>query len=414
MALIITLSQLKSDIAGKMRGTSIKEVKDFYGTVASAANRMLSRIDTQETIRIQTMASPFFDNVNDYSLVSDFKRGIDIRPQANRMSQPGRSIYSETTPRQFLTRLDANSFSVKWNNMTRSLRAQRLNSGNVVTMDTFDVTMSGTSAVTSGGTWTANGDASGLYAEVLNYVEGNGSMGFNLSGSIGAAYLEDLTGPVTDLSANRYEDSSFLYFYIPVGYSASFTSFNLSRGSSSSAYKRASTTTKVDGTAFTDGWNFLRFDWGTATTTGVPDDTKNTYRRFGIATVAGTAIPNCLIDNWTNSIGELYEMEYYSEYMFRTAAGVWIQSPTLDTDLVNVGITSYEILKAEIMIEITMQIRIGNMRTEELSEWGKMLNGDNASRYIKDPKNQGLYSTYGLKFPSSAIVTATSTYTFDV
>ena len=115
--LTISLAQLKSDIAGKLRGTSIRQINDFYGTAASAANRMLGRIDTQETIRIQTLASPFFDNVNDYSLVTDFKRAIDLRPQANRIKQPGRSIYSETTPRQFLTRLDQNSFSVKWNNM---------------------------------------------------------------------------------------------------------------------------------------------------------------------------------------------------------------------------------------------------------------------------------------------------------
>ena len=402
--MIVNLSQLKSDIAGKLRGTSIKQINDFYGTAASAANRMLGRIDPQETIRIQTLASPFFDNVNDYSLVTDFKRAIDLRPQANRIKQPGRSIYSETTPRQFLTRLTQDSFSIKWNNMTRSLRAQRYKSGGVLIMDNFDIVSN----------WTANGDASGIYNEVLNFVEGSGSVGFNLSGVTGSAYLENTAEPVTDMSSFRYEDSSFLYFYIPVGYSSRFTSFNLSRGSDASNYVRASATTKADGTAFTDGWNFIRFDWNSAIKTGTPDDTKNTYRRFGIAYTAGTSIAGCLIDNWTDSLGELYELEYYSENMFRTAAGAWINTPTLDTDLINVGPLSYEILKCEMMVELTMQLRTGTLREQEILEWRKMLNGDPMTRYIKQPVYEGYYVDYTRKFSSSAIATQTRTYDWDV
>ena len=402
--LTVTLAQLKSDIAGKLRGTSIKKINDFYGTAASAANRMLGRIDTQETIRIQTLASPFFDNVNDYSLVTDFKRAIDLRPQANRIKQPGRSIYSETTPRQFLTRLDQNSFSVKWNNMTRSLRAQRLLNGNVLTMDTFDTV----------GSWTANGDASGAYQEVLNFVDGQASLGFNLSGVTGSAYLENTAEPVTDMSSYKYEDSSFLYFYIPVGYSSRFTSFNLSRGSDASNYIRASATTKADGTAFTDGWNFIRFDWNSAIKTGTPDDTKNTYRRFGIAYTVGTAINGCLIDNWTDSLGELYELEYFSENLYRTAAGAWINTPTLDTDLINCGTLSYEILVCEMMVNLTAQLRTGTLREQEMTDWRLMLNGQPQTRYVKDPPYHGLYADYLKSYPSSAIITATRTYDFDL
>ena len=358
--LTVTLAQLKSDIAGKMKGTSIREVKDFYGTAASAANRMLSRIDTEETRRTATLATPFWDNVNDYALATDYKGMIDIRPQTGRQDQPGLSHYGQTTPRQFNERLDSSSFSIRWNSMVRTLRAQRLPSGNVVTMDAFD-------SATGNGTWTAEGDASGLYAEPLNYVEGNGSLGFNLSGATGAGDIVNSTGAVTDLSLNRYEDASMLFVYIPVGTSARFTSFSLRRGSSASAYISQTVTTKADGTAFTDGWNFLLFQWATGTTTGIPDDTQNTYRRFGIAYTVGTAINGVLVDNWTDSIGSLYEIEYYSEYLFRNAAGSWIQTPTDDTDLVNVSPASYEILKVEMMIEITKQIRTGQIMESELA-----------------------------------------------
>lgn len=408
----ITLAQVKSDIAGMLKGTSIREVKDFYGAASGAANRMLARIDPQETIRTATLTTPFYDNVNDYALMNDYKRMIDIRPQANRISQPGLSIYSETQPRQFLTCLSPDTFSIRWNNMIRTLRAQCLPQGNVAQMDTFDVTINGVNAQ-SNGLWAPQGDASGFYAENLNFVQGGGALGMNLSGVTGLADIINTTAAVFDMSALRYNDVSFLFVWIPVGFSSRFTSFTLDRGSSTTAYKRATATTRQDGTAFTDGWNFIQFPWNTATTTGSPDDTKNTYRRFGMNYTVGTAIPGVLIDNWTDSLGTLYEAEYYSEYLFRTSGGTWIAKPTSDSDLVNVGPASYEIFKAEMMIDITKQIRTGTTMSSELADWRLMLNGQSQSRYVKDFPYRGLYNDYTTKFPSSAIPTVTSTYRFD-
>jgi hypothetical protein len=410
--LTVTMAQLKSDITPMLKGTSLRQVTDFYGTAAKAANRMLARISPIETRRTATFTTPFWDNVNDYALPTDFKQGIDIRPQANRQDMPGSSDWSATTPKQFNIFLSPDSYSIRWNNMIRTLRAQRLPAGNVITMDTFDVTISGSNAI-SNGTWTPEGDASGLYVENLNYVQGNGCLGMNLSGVSTTADIVNTTATVTDLSALRYQDTSFIWFYIPVGYSSRFTSFTLRRGSSASAYKQATVTTKADGTAFTDGWNFLMFSWNTATTVGSPDDTQNTYRRFGINYTAGTTILGCLIDNWTDSLGTLYEVEYYSEYMFRTSAGAWIQSPTADTDLVNVSVSSYPIFLQEMMLDITKLIRIGNQRSQELAEIDLELNGKSESRYLKNPAKKGAYANYLDMFPSSAILTRTQYYNFD-
>lgn len=405
--LSITLAQLQNDIIPKLKGTSIREIKDFFGTAAAAANRMVARIDTEETRRTATLSTPFFDDVNSYTLPTDYKRMIDIRPQANRTNQPGLSNYSQTTARQFLERLTPNSFSIGWNNMIRTLKAQRLPSGNVVTIDSFD-------SATATGSWSAEGDASGLYTEPLNYIQGNGALGMNLSGATGLADILNSTGPVTDLSNLRYQDASMLFIYIPIGYSARFTSFTLRRGSSALNYKESTASTRADGTAFADGWNFLLFYWNSATTTGSPDDTKNTYRRFGMNYSAGAAIAGFLIDNWTDALGDLYEVEYYSEYMFRTAAGIWINTPTALTDMVNVGPNSYEILKTEMMVDITQQIRTGPVMAQQQAEWRLMLNGQAESRYVKDPAYHGLYIDYRNAFPSSAIITRTSTYEFDV
>lgn len=403
----ITLATLKSDITPMLKGTSLRQVKDFYGTAAKASNRMLARIDPQETRRTVTLGSPFWASVQDYAMVTDYKRMIDIRPQT-KYRGVGNSNFTETPARQFNENLNPNSFSIRWNNMVRTLRAQALPDGNCVTLDTFD----GPSA---NGLWVASGDASGIYTEPLNYVQGNGAMGFNLSGVTGSAVLTNSTVPAAlDLSSYLNEDASFLYIYLPSGTSSRITSFTIKRGNSISAYRGVTVTTKADGTAFTDGWNFILIPWWLGSNTGSPTNTSNQYREIDIAYTIGAAISGVLIDSWTNDLGKQYEMEYYSEYMFRTAAGAWIQSPTLDTDLVNVGPASYEILKTEMMVDITQEIRQGNVRQAELNDWRLMLNGQPQSRYVKDPPYHGLYQDYMRQFPSSAIVQVAKYYEFDV
>lgn len=400
----ISLAQLKSDITPMLKGTSLRQVYDFYGKATAAANRMLLRLQPEETRRTVVISTPFYDNLNDYGMPTDYKRMIDIRPTANRQSQPGLSHYEQTTPRQFNEMLNPNTFSIGWNNMIRTLRAQKLPTGNVMQLDSFD-------SLTGNGSWAVGGQASGLRVENLNYVEGNASLAFDLSVVGGVGSIVNSTAAVVDLSALRYNDASMFLFYIPSGFSSRFTSFTLRRGDSASAYKESTVTARADGTAFQDGWNLLMFNWNTASTSGSPTNTLNTYRYFATTYTAGIAIPGCLVDNWTDSLGTLYEMEYYSEYMFRTSAGVWIATPTSDSDLVNVTPSLYEILKTEMMIDITRDIRQGAVRQAELADLRLMLNGNQSN---SDNAYRGLYADYQSQFPSSAIPTATTYYQFDV
>ena len=414
----ITLAQLQSDIAPMMKGTSTKQVKDFYGTAFKAFNRMNARIDPEELRRTVTLSMPFFDNLQDYVLPEDFKRMLDIRPQGNlRQQMVGGSDFGMTDPKQFSERLDSNSFSIRWNNMIRTLRAQRLPMGNVITMDDFNVTVTGgvASSASGNGSWLVEGDAQNLSAEPLNFVQGIGSMAFDLSGATGSGDIINTTAPATDLSAFNNEDWSMFYVYIPIGFSSRFTSFELRRGDNSTNYIKQTVTTKADGTAFSDGWNLLTFNWGNGTTVGAPTNTQNTYRRFLCTYSVGVKIPHVLVDSWTDSFGQLYEIEYYSEYGFRDGTtGAWKSRPTADTDLCNVGPASYEILKTEMMVDITQIIRTGAVRVQELADWRLMLNGQPASRWVKDPPYHGLYIDYSSKFPSSAIVESSTYYNFDV
>lgn len=409
MSLNVTVATLKQDITDLMKGTSLDQISDFYGTSSSAANRMNARLNFEETRRTMALTTPFYDNVQAYAAPSDYKAMIDIRPQTAlyNNNDPEAGGFSQTTPRQFTTRMAWDSFSIKWNNGVRSLRAQRLPNGSVVTLDSFD-------SPTSNGSWGASGDASAPYQELLQFIQGSASMGFNLSGVTGSATLLNTTAMVQDLSANNFEDASAIYFQIPSGFSSRFTSFAFTLGEDVGDTYTVTVASQGDGTPFTDGWNFFLLPWQNGTKTGSPTFKSCTFRKIVITYTVGTAINGCLLDSWTDALGNLYEAEYYSECMFRDAVtGAWKYRPTADTDILNVGPASYEIFKTEMMIDVTREIRTGEVRIQELADLRLMLNGTAASRYVKDPPYHGLYQDYISAFPSSAITIQTSTYTFD-
>lgn len=413
MSLNVTVAQLKQDITDLMKGTSLDQISDFYNTVGGAADRMNGRLDLEETRRTAPLTTPFYDNVQAYNAPADYKAMIDIRPQTAiyNNDDPEAGGFSQTTPRQFTTRMTWDSFSIKWNNGVRSLRAQRLPNGSVVTLDSFD-------SPTSNGSWSGSGDidaVKGIYQELLQYIQGSASLGFNLTGVTGSATLTNTTALVQDLSANNFEDASAVFFYIPSGFSSRFTSFAFTLGEDVGDNYTVTVTTQGDGTPFTDGWNFFLLPWQNGSKTGSPTFKLCTFRKIVMTYSTGTAINGCLLDSWTDALGNIYEAEYYSECLFRDAVtGSWKYRPTLDTDILNVGPLSYEILKTEMMVDITRQIRTGAIRNQELTDLRLMLNGQPQSRYVKDPPYHGLYADYVAKFPTSAIPIVTRTYDFDV
>ena len=423
--LSVTISQLKSDITQKMKGTSLSQIADFYAICQSAAGRMGARIDVEEVRRTTTLTAPLYDNLNDYALPTDFKSMIDLHPTQKSRGQ-GDANFSGTTARQFSEKLSSNSFSIQWNSGVRTLRAQIPRTTQTVVVDEMD-------SPTGNGEWQAYGDSSanwdeainwdqgpeanwdqGLYTAALNFINGNSSIGFNLSGSTGVGGMNNLTAEVLDLSEWGYQDASLVYFYIPAGYASRFTSFALALGDNANDYVTVTINAKADGTAFSDGWNLLLFDWDLGVATGSPTGTLNTWRNFQVNYTTGAFIKGCLVNSWTDSLGELYDIEYYSECFFRTSAGVFEYAPTSDTDFINVDPGAYEILKTEMMIDITQIIRQGAIRVQELTDWRLMLNGTPESRYVKDPPYHGMYLDYSAKFPSSAIPIVTQTYAFDV
>jgi len=334
-----SITNLKQELEGILHGTRLDQITSIDQLIYRAARDVLMDCDPDETIRIIPITNGVFNSVYDYACPVDLKRNrvIDIRPQVNRQTT---DLWLQWYNQNFDLNKNSSfmdSFTIQWNNYVKTLRINAPTLPAQKPLNTCD-------SLTSNGTWTAGGNASGLIENNLNYVSTSGSLQFNLSagapGSTG--YLENSTMNAVDLSSWLNQGTFFLYVYLPTP--ADFSNINLKVGSGSGAYYSVNATTTQQGTVFQDGWNLIQFNWLGASVTGVPDPTKINYVRVTY-TYDGNAQTAVRLDQITATLGTIMEIEYYSKYLFRDATTLAFQETVTDnTDLVNLDTDSYNLL----------------------------------------------------------------------
>lgn len=340
--------QAKADLTSVLHGTTLDSINDIDGLFNRVARQLLLDIDFQETKRIQTLASPIFNQVWDYALPNDLKgnRIIDIRPQVNRQSN---DITAQVYERPF----DLNKFvplnqdfTIQFNTGLKTIRINRSQSP-------IGVVINDASSITSNGTWSTFGDASNLTVDNVNYATGSSSLKFDLvaSGSFGG--LVNSTMTAVNLTAFLNQSSNFLYAFLPTA--SDFSSIVLRWGSSASNYYEVSTTVTQANTALQNGWNLLQYLWSNATTTGTPDTSAINYIRVGF-NYNGTAQTAVHLDNIVNRMGQIMEIVYYSKFMFRDAiTGAFQETVTDDSNLINLDTESYNIFLNQLAYLATQQ-----------------------------------------------------------
>lgn len=315
---------VKNAIARKLHGVTANQITDFYGLCFDAAIKVLQDVDPEETRRTVPLATPLYGQESyDYACPSDLKgnRLIDLKPQANR------SIF-DVPYQQFsqdFDRLKAQVFlgsriSVSWDTFVKSLRISLPPKSNVL--------LNQDSTPTANGTWAVGGGASGLETDSLYFVNSPSSLKYSLNGT---GYLENSTMTALDLTNFLNQGVAFVWTYAQG--SNLPTSYNLRWGSSASNYYSVTVTSQFDGTAFVNGWNLLGFSWQGASVTGTPTVSAINYARF-TTTITGVATP-VRLNAITFSLGQIYDIEYYSKFLFRDSLGAFKEKPTVDTDLIN-------------------------------------------------------------------------------
>lgn len=387
-----TIATLAAHIERELHGRTTDRLQDVYETAYQAGLILLSHTDPKETQRTTQITPQVFDDVTLYASPADFKAYIDVHPNNGVRTQNTRVGQNEHA-----TSSNAPLIAEQWRDGARYLLIKKYpQTGRKVVIENFDTT----DGLTTGG------DAGALSTNALNTREGATSIETELSGATGTATIEK-TVTTQDLSVYRLLSSWFLHVYIPAGQKSRFVSFTLKHGNSDGVDWGKTVTTQHNGAAFNDGWNLLRFDWSTATQSGSVDETAMDYMKITITYSAGTAIPGVLLDNLNIQMGDIYDLDYYSNYLFMNSSGTFLEKPSDATDIIALSSDSYNLYASIASMLACKEVRSLEKEYERLArEIG----------YPVDPRNQfaGTLGMYRRMNPSERPILTTQTYNFSV
>lgn len=332
-----TITTLLNDLSSVIHGTTANKVPNIYGHINRAARAVLLDVDPKETQRITQLASQVFNDVFDYAIPTDLKgdRMIDLRLTAGRTpSEIFVQDYAQTFDSTKLLGL-SNATNVQWNTGVKTMRI-------AAPFLTSPTQLSDTGSTTN---WAATTGASTITLDSTNYVAGGGALVFNLVAGQSSGYIENSLLTAVDLSAHVNTSTLFMWVYLPSG--SAITSVDLRWGSSSANYYHYTATTAQQGTAFQNGWNLVAFPWASATLVGAPANTSYIYSRVTFV-YNSTLQTGVKVDNIVSTLGYIFELQYYSKFLFRNATTNAFQETVVDnTDndkIINLDTESYNLL----------------------------------------------------------------------
>ena len=354
-----TVANLKSELTGALHGTSLNKVQGLDVLIDRAARKLVDDIDILETQRIVQITNAIYQEVFDYPLPADVKgdRIIDIRPQVNReQTDKFFQQYQEAFDLNKKNVFDRGTFTIQFRDGIKSIRISK-QVNNPIKVNEAD-------SITNNGTWAVGDDASNLRVDNLVFVSGSGSLRFDTTGAGTTAFLENSTMEAQDLTRDEDQGALFCFVYIPDP--ARVTNWNLRWGSSTTDFWDVTVTSAFDATAFQVGWNLLRFDWDGATETGTPDASVVDYLRITL-TYDGTADTDYRVDAFTSNLGKIFDILYYSKFLFRDAStAVFQERVTADSNIINLDTEAYNLLFNLVALYAAQQIQ-GNDSSFDVS-----------------------------------------------
>jgi len=370
-----TIATLKADLGRKLHGASLSKVESPYALISEAARNVLSRLDPNETIKTATIENAIYDDIYSYTLPSDVKQDkiVDLSPQTGRTEA---QAYTKRLIEDFARRMGKKDFNIRYKNGVKFLE---LNADSAPSKSVFTEANSLTG-------WSAGSGTTNLELDQLNFISGNASLRFDITTS--ESLLENSTIPSVSFEEGEDQNSVFVWYYFPDA--SKITSVAIRVGSSAANYVTKSTTITHTGEAFQDGWNLLRFNLDGATETGTVNWSGITYFQSRI-THDNTGDTDLRLDSICFGLGELFEITYYSDALFRTSAGAWISTPTSDTDEVQLEEDAYNVLLYECAYLLSQELQGENGSFDE-SYFSKVLEGDST--------RMGLYDRYHMMYPS--------------
>lgn len=329
-----TITNLKSDLQQTLTsaGNNFSKITGPDTLIQRAARDVLSDVALYELIRDEQVTTPIHTDAYYYPAPADM-RGfgvIDLYKQGD---------FSDNNE-QFIQR---NILDTRVNKDDLTFTTESINGSHYLRINK---SLSDYRVLDRMGTlanFTASTNVSNLDADTVQFVEGGQSIKFDID-QVGSATTAIITSTITSVDLTSYENNGSIFEWIYLPTASGITSITKRWGNSAGTYWSKTVTTTHAGTAFQNGWNQLRFDWSSATETGTVDVTAIDYSEIRIL-YDGTTQLGLRLDFSTISLGRLYRVKYYSKYMFRNATtGVWTDSISSDSDIVNLDTDSYNLL----------------------------------------------------------------------
>lgn len=389
-----TYAALKASI-----NTRIHNKMGLIATPRVLINDVVSEVSgfqLRSTKRSATLAPNLFNDIYQYASPADLdgNKVIGIQPQS--MNRDRNQIWELTTEEEFDIRKQSeyNLIAVADHSFVRSLRiSARLD-------EVRELSIAGIQGLTgdssSGASWTAFGNASNLATDLYNFIKGSGSLQFDLTNGGTTSGITLNTINTFDLTYHKSAGSVFAWVYMNT---ASFaTNIKLRLGNSAAVYYELTATTANDGGAFINGWNLIRFDFNSKTTTGVPTDTTCNYVALYITKLSGSTDTGWRF-NWLNAKqGNISNIIYYGSKPWQSVAGAFLDTSTLDTDFLVCDQDEYKLF-------VEKGVEVLGMAAREYDD-SKLA----ANRFGSLQLRQGMIFDYKMNYPSENLQLVTTMY----
>lgn len=398
----IDITTFKSRITPKLHGTTLAKLGgSFYDKMFEAQGNFFSHVKPYSVIRRARIENAIYDKVYNYAVNSDVEVDgiIDIRPIGERST--GDDIRG-TFSKEFDIEKEKDTAFIEYINGTKTLRLSKELTARTILHRMDSLTLEGTI--------TLGGDASNGTIDTLDHISGMGALNFDLDGVTGQATITLALSTAIDLSDLLNLGALFAWLKFPDV--SRLTSVDLQWGSSTSVYWNETATAFHD-RSFTqagdNAWGLLRHEWVDATNNGSAAESDSEaidHIKITINYSTGAALTDVKLDNITASLGEAWEIVYYSNALFTDSTGAtWKQLPTADTDLIQLdGADEHNAFLMEMQKVIYGEIK-GKNQTADVNAIDKKLGNVDTEGT--------LYYRIAEKYPNQALQRETTYYEFD-
>lgn len=279
----ITINEIQTNLNTYLGDTSTDRISAAERLQAITESVIWLQEETQNDHTIDTYTLNYFDTVHSYKVttaVADLLQSADLRRSEDLQTYSFANKSSRELADEIGQGFDESSFSIERRDRNAYLKINHWSRYTAQVISDFEATSDG------GGTWavdSTNSDATNLTVDNAEFIHGNGSLNFDITVSQSGNNRATLTNStLTSLDLTDYNDlaSWIMGVYIPdVTY---ITSVTLFWGSSSTAYWSLTSTTDINGNAFVNGWNTVKFDWASSTKTSTPSVSAVTYMRIDV------------------------------------------------------------------------------------------------------------------------------------